>query len=60
MDVPGTPREQLVALIGAALVFLVGRIVAVEFGLPRIVEQVLYGLVIVCLAAGVLVAVTQR
>jgi len=60
MDVPGTPREQLLVLIGAALVFLVARIVVGEIGASRIIEQTLYGLVVACLAASVLVITKNR
>ena len=60
MNIPGTPREQLIALIGSALVFLVARIVAGELGTPRIIEQTLYGLVLVCLAASILVITKNR
>ena len=60
MNVPRTPRAQLLVLIGGALVFLVARIVAAELGTARIIEQALYGLVVACLAASVLVLAKNR
>jgi hypothetical protein len=55
-----TPRERVAALVAAAIVLLVGRVVATRVGAPATVERSLYLLAVGCLLAGVLVIADER
>lgn len=55
MDVPGTAREQIIALLSVALVFLLARFGAVQIEAPAVVARGLYTLAVGCLLGCVVV-----
>jgi|GEM_PF-2938439 hypothetical protein len=55
MDVPGTAREQIIALLVVALVFLLARFGATQLSAPAAVGRGLYVLAVGCLLGCVVV-----
>lgn len=55
-----TSRERIVALLVAALVLLLGRAGAHQFGTDPRLERALYLVAIACLLAAVLIIVDER
>lgn len=55
-----TSREQLIALVAGAIVFLIARILAREVGAPVVVERAFYFLTLACLVACVVVVLNGR
>lgn len=55
MDVPGTAREQIIALLVVAIVFLIARVGATQLGAPAVVGRGLYVLAVGCLLGCVVV-----
>jgi hypothetical protein len=54
-----TTRDRVAALVAAAIVLLVGRVLATRVGAPPAVERGLYLLALGCLFAGILVIVDE-
>lgn len=55
-----TTRERIIALLVVALVFLLGRAGAHQFGVAPRVERALYLVAVGCLLAAVLIIVDER
>ena len=55
-----TPREQLIVLLAAAIVFLLGRALTVVYDGPAILERAFYALAVVCLLGCALVLFIAR
>ncbi|MFW5964818.1 MAG: hypothetical protein ACOCQM_08110 [Natronomonas sp.] len=55
MDVPGTARERIIALLVVAIVFLIARVGSIRLGAPAVVGRGLYVLAVGCLLGCVVV-----
>ena len=55
-----TPRKRIIGLLVAAIVLLLGRAAAYQFGAPSLVEQALYIAALGCLFACILLIVDER
>ena len=55
-----TARERIMGLLVAAIVLLLGRAAANQFGAPSVVERGLYLVALGCLLAAILVIVDER
>ncbi|WP_178917141.1 hypothetical protein [Natronomonas gomsonensis] len=55
MEVPGTARERIIALLSVALVFLLARFGAAQLNAPAVIGRGLYVLAVGCLLGCVVV-----
>ena len=55
-----TPRERMIGLLVAAIVLLLGRAAAYQFGAPGVVERGLYLAALGCLLACIIIIVDER
>lgn len=55
-----TPRERIIALLVTALVLLLGRAAAYQFGASTRVERALYLLALGCLLASIFIIADER